>query len=259
MKPIKERIEEIRNSGYELDFGTVFEYAFENYKKIVVYAGFMILVFSVFLSIIMMTGIISYVGLENLEDFSKSLKTLSSLKIMPLDIAIPLNGALILISGVLNPFFAGFLKMADYGEKGKEFHVSTMFTFYQFSYFINIFMLTFLVSFFSVGLSILFQYLGFDLIGSIISLTISLITTFAIPFIIFGNLNAIEAIKSSIIIFSKQPLIISGLIILAAIGGVIGIFGLFIGIVFTWPFIYSMKYSIYSFIIGIDSESEIEN
>ena len=259
MKPVQNKIEEIKKNGYELDFGTVFDYAFENYKKIVLYAGLMLLVFSAFLSIIMMTGIISYVGIENLEAFSEKLKNLSSLKIMPLDIAIPLNAGLILISGVINPFLAGFFKMADYGEKGKEFHVSTMFSFYKLTYFINIFMVTLLVSFFSVGISILSQFLGLNFLGSLISLTISIITTFSIPFIVFGNLNAVEAIKSSIIIFSKQPLVISGLIIVAAIGVALGLFGFCIGVFFTWPFIYSMKYSIYNSIIGIGFDDEIEN
>ena len=45
MNTTKDKIEKISTNGYELDFGTVFENAFENYKKIALYAGLMLLVF----------------------------------------------------------------------------------------------------------------------------------------------------------------------------------------------------------------------
>lgn len=258
MKSIKQRIEEIRINGYELDFGTVFENAFENYKKIVLYAGLMLLVFSVLLTVISLTGLIAYIGIENLEDFSKKLKQFSELKVIPLDIMIPLNASLILFSALINPFMAGFLKMADCGEKGEEFHVSTMFTYYKLPYFIPIFSAVFMITFLSTGLSFLLEYAGFSFIGSIISLAISLMTFLTIPFIVFGNLNPIDAIKSSITIVSKQPLILLGLIVVAGIGAIIGIFGFCIGIFFTMPFMYSMNYTTYKTIIGIDSANKIE-
>jgi len=59
----KEKIEAICTKGYQLDFGTVFESAFENYKKIALYAGLMLLVFSILMSIILMAGLISYIGI----------------------------------------------------------------------------------------------------------------------------------------------------------------------------------------------------
>lgn len=258
MKSVKERIEEIRNNGYQLDFGIVFEHAFENYKKIALYAGLMLLVFSVLITIIMLMGVVSYIGIENLEDFSNKLKQFSELKTMPLEVAIPMNAGLILFSALINPFMAGFLKMADCGEKGEEFHVSTMFTYYKLPYFINIFSAVFMITFLSTGLSVLLEYAGFSFIGSIISITLSFITFLTIPLLIFGNLNPVDAIKSSITIVSKQPLVLLGLLIVAGIGSVIGIFGFCIGIFFTMPFMYSMNYVIYKTIIGIDAPSEIE-
>lgn len=258
MKTVKDRIAEIKTNGYELDFGIAFENAFENYKKIAVYAGLMLFVFFILLVIIMSTAIVSYVGVENMEEFSKQVKYLTALKVMPLNIAIPVNAVLILISGILNPFIAGFLKMADCGDKGEEFHVSTMFTFYKSPYFLNIFMATLLVAFVSVGLSLLFQYLGLNIIGSIISLVISFITLFTIPLIVFGKLNTIEAIQSSIVIVLKQPIVLLGLMIVAAIAVALGFFGFCIGLFFTWPFLYSMEYSLYNSIIGIDYKSEID-
>jgi hypothetical protein len=258
MEPVKERIEAIRINGYELDFGTVFEHAFENYKKLALYAGLMLLVFFVVLSILFMIGMISYIGVENMEDFSKKMTQFSELKEKPLDIVLQINAVMILLSGLLNPFMAGFFKMADCAEKGEEFHVSTMFTYYKSPYFANIFVSIFIITLVNTGLSILLELAGLTIIGTLISLTLSFVTFLVVPLIVFGKLNAVEAIKSSIIIVSKQPLVLLGLIIVALIASAIGIFGFCIGILFTMPFIYSMNYVIYSSIIGIDLTEVID-
>lgn len=256
-KTKKEQIEEICAKGYQLDFGTVFESAFENYKKIIWYAGLMFLVFSILISIIMIAGLISYVGIEHMEEFGEKMKQLSTLQEMPLDIAIPLNAGLLLFSGLLNPFMAGFFKMADCGEKGEEFNVSTMFSYYKFPYFLNIFLFVIIIGSINTGLAMLLQSAGLSFVGTVTNLLISFLTFLAIPLIIFGNLNATDAIKYSILLVSKQPLILLGLVIVAGIGSILGIFGLCIGVFFTLPFMYSMNYIIYKSIIGVDDTSEI--
>ncbi len=257
-KTQKEQIEKIISNGYQLDFGTVFEQAFENYKKIAIYAGLMLLVFWILVSIVAAAGLISYIGIEHIEEFGNKMKQLSAIKVMPLDIAIPLNASLLLISALTNPFMAGFLKMADCGEKGEEFHVSTMFSYYKSPYFSTIFISVFIIGLINTGLAMLLQYAGLNFVGTVTSLLISFLTFLTIPLIIFSNLNAIDAIKSSILIVSKQPLILLGLMIVAGIGAVLGIFGLCIGIFFTISFMYSMTYVIYKNIVGTDNFSEID-
>lgn len=254
MKSTKARIDEIRSIGYQLDFGTVFEHAFENYKKIVWYAGLMLLV----LSIVMMAGLISYVGVENLQEFRNKMEQMSNPEVTPPEIAIKFNALLLLFSALINPFMAGFLKMADCGEKGEEFHIATMFSYYKLPYFLNIFLFVIIVGFINTGLVMLLQSAGLNFFATVVNLLISFLTFLSIPLIVFGDLNATEAIKSSVIIVSKQPLVLLGLLIVAIIGGIIGIFGLCIGIFFTLPFMYSMNYVIYKTVIGIDSESELE-
>lgn len=256
-KTKKDQIEEICTKGYQLDFGTVFDSAFENYKKIALYAGLMLLVFSILISILLMVGVISYIGIENLEEFGNKMKQMSSLKEMPLDIAIPLNAGLLLFSAIISPFMAGFLKMADCGEKGEEFHVSTMFSYYKFPYFLNIIISVIIVGTLSTGLAMLLENAGLGFVGTVTNLLISFLTFLAIPLIVFSNLNAADAIKYSVLLVSKQPLVLLGLVIVAAIGSVLGIFGLCIGVFFTYPFMYSMNYVIYKNIIGIDDTSEI--
>ena len=257
-KTMKVQIEEISANGYQLDFGTVFESAFENYKKIALYAGLMLLVFSILISIIMLAGIISYIGIENIEEFGNKMKQMSTLKVMPLEIALPLNAGLILISAIISPFMSGFLKMADCGEKGEEFHVSTMFSYYKFPYVFNIFISVLLIGIISSGLAMLLENIRLSFIGTVTTFLISFVTFLTIPLIIFGNFNASDAIKNSIILVSKQPLLLIGLTIVAGIGAALGIFGICIGVFFTWPFIYSMNYIIYKSIIGFDQTSEID-
>jgi hypothetical protein len=258
MKQIYDRIEEIRTNGYQLDFSSVFENAFENYKKIVLYAGLMLIVFSILITIIGMIGLISYIGIENFEEFGNKMKQLSTLKVMPIDIAVPLNAGLLLFSGLISPFMAGFLKMAHCGEKGEEFHVSTMFSYYKFPYFLNIFISVIIIGLTGTGLAMLLETAGLSFVGTVITLLISFLTFLSIPLIVFGNLNATDAIKSSIVIVSKQPLTLLGLLIVAGIGAMLGVFGLCIGIFFTYPFVYSMNYIIYKNIIGFDQTSEID-
>ena len=257
-KSKKDQIEVICAKGYQLDFGVVFESAFENYKKIVLYAGLMLLVFSILITTLMMAGLISYIGVENFEEFGNKMKQLSTLKVMPLDIALPLNGGLILFSAFVSPFMAGFLRMADCGEKGEEFHVSNMFSQYKLPHFFNIFLSVILIGLVSTSLAMLLQSAGLSFVGTVTNLLISFLTFLTIPLIVFANLNAVEAIKYSILLILKQPLILLGLVIVAFIGSIIGVLGLCIGIFFTYPFVYSMNYVIYKNIVGLDEANEID-
>jgi hypothetical protein len=257
-KPKNERIDELKINGYQLDFGSVFESAFENYKKIALYAGLMQLVFSILTAVVLMVCFVSYIGVENLESFSKKMIAFSKLKVKPLHVTLLINGSIILYSAIVSPFIAGFFKMADCGEKGEAFHVSTMFCYYKSPYFINIIISVIFISLLNTSQATLFEYAGLSFVGPVITMLISFLTFLNIPLIVFGNLNGLEAIQTSIIIVSKQPLVLLGLLIVAAIAAVLGIFGFCIGLFFTWPFIYSMHYVIYKTIVGIDQPTEIE-
>lgn len=262
MTPIKDRIEEIRTNGYRLDFGNVFEHAFENYKKIALYAGSMLLVFSVLIGIVVVGVVVSVaIAVFNLDATSLA-EMAKPENLQPENFSVNFlliyATSIILITCLLAPFQAGFLKMADCGEKGEEFHVSTIFEYYKAPYFKEIFISTFLITLMSSGLSMVLEYAGIQIIGVLISLTISFISFLSIPLIVFGNLRAVDAIKSSIIIVFKQPFILLALLIVAGIASMVGFIGCCIGVFFTIPFIYSMNYAIYSSIIGVDSESELE-
>lgn len=255
MKTTKEKIEEIKTNGYQIDFGNVFNHAFENYKKIALYAGLMIFVFAILLGFLAAGIVISTFGVSALNQ--KMLEDLRVENFTGLHLAIYLILG-ILFNCLLVPFLAGLIKMAHSAEKDEEFHVSTVFQYYKNPYFQELVISAFIITIFSTGLSEMFKLVGIEIIGALLSAVISFFTFLTIPLIIFGNLKAIDALKSSMIIVSKQPLVLLGLIIVSGIASLVGFIGCCIGIFFTIPFIYSMYYVIYTSIIGIDSENEWE-
>ncbi|WP_233579304.1 MULTISPECIES: hypothetical protein [Flavobacterium] len=256
LKTTQNRIHEIEKNGYPLDFGIVFNHAFENYKKIAIYAGLIIFVFFilliVFVSVILVAFFDSAMILEKMKPENLQPENLS------LNFILIVSGVSVLLSSLFSPISAGLIKMAYCAERDEEFHVSTMFEYYKISYFKELFIATLLISIFSTLLSSLIDYAQIPFIGFIITVTITLFTILTIPLIIFGNLNAIEALKSSILIVVKQPLILLGLLVVGAISTLVGLIGCCIGIVFTVPFMYSLYYAIYSEIIGFETTLEPE-
>lgn len=256
MNLLKERLQDIEKNGYQLDFGNVFNHAFENYKKIALYAGLVLFVFTILLGIFAMGALITVWGVDlvteklNPENLKSENLTGSSFLIY--------TAFILLIACLMAPFQAGFLKMADCGEKDEEFHISTLFSYYQLPYLKEIIISVFLITSISILQAIVLSQIKLELLGNFISNFISFLTILTIPLIIFGNLKAIEAIKYSIVIVLKKPFVLLGLIIVAIIGSMVGIIGCCIGLFFTLPFIYSMNYVIYSAIIGVDSQSKIE-
>ncbi|RKS93742.1 hypothetical protein BC952_1583 [Flavobacterium limicola] len=250
------RIDEIRKNGYALDFGNVFNHAFENYKKIALYAGLMLFVFMILMSIFAIVALFTFFDPETVleklkaENLQPENLTLNSILIF--------SGVSILLSSLLSPFSAGLIKMAYCAEIDEEFHVSTMFEYYKARYFKELFIATFLITLLSTGLPKLFDYAQIPFVGFIITVLVTLFTLITIPLIIFGNLKAVEAIQASILIVSKQPVVLLGLLVIGIIATLVGLIGCCIGIVFTIPFMYSLYYATYSEIIGFEKEDKLE-
>ena len=250
MKSNRDRIQDLKNNGYSLKFETVFNLAFENYKKIAVYAGLLFLVFTFlfglasFLIIAFTYGVNNFQELmkpENLDpkNFSEEFLTVYIISIT-------------LFSALLSPFFAGLIKMAHCAQIDQEFHVSTVFEYYKLLYFKDIFLANLMISIMSMGISTLLNSTGIPLLGLFGSLTISFLSLLTIPLIIFSDFKALEAINTSFSLVSKQPLIHLGLIIVTYLFVMTGFFFFFIGLFFTLPLMYSMYYAIYRTIIGFE-------
>jgi hypothetical protein len=251
MNNTKERLLDIEKNGYQIDFGDVFNKTFENYKKIALYAGLVLFVIFVLLSIFAGVSLIILLGEKYITQELQPEKL--TIKLQNPDFLIPFAGISILITVLLAPFKAAFLKMADCGEKNEEFKFAQMFTYYSLPYLKEIVIATSIITIVSTGLSVLFAVLKINFIGNIIQYAFSFITFLSIPLLIFGKLSALEAIQYSIKLVLKQPAVLLGLLIVSIIGVLVGLMGCCVGVFFTYPFLFSMTYSIYSTIMGIDT------
>ncbi|AOW11402.1 DUF2189 domain-containing protein [Flavobacterium gilvum] len=256
MNKTLQRLQEIEKNGYQIDFGNIFNNAFENYKKIAFYAGLVLIIF-IILFIVLVTGIlITSVGAETLtgelSPEKLKLENLSDSKFLIISIIS------IITSSLLSPFQASFFKMALCGDRDEAFHVSDLFTYYKLPYASKIIISTLLISLISLAQAVLFTFIHFEFLGTVISYLISFITILTVPLIIFGDLNISDAIKYSIVVVSKQPVVILGLVVVSVIGGLVGIMGCCIGLFFTIPFVFSTNYAIYSGIVGIDVPEDIQ-
>jgi hypothetical protein len=253
MKSTLNQIEDIKNHGYDLDFSNVFNHAFENYKKIALYAGLFLLVFFILAFFTGASAFISYYGAEHFnKEFFESLQN----NTIPTSALLIYTVSVSFLSAFLSPFTAGFLKMADSADKDEEFNVRTMFTYYKSPYFFRLFIVTLLITMTSGLISVGASFLGITIIDSIITLVISFFTSLTLPLIIFGNLSVADAIKSSAIIVSKQPITIILLFFVATLASLVGFIGCCIGVVFTLPITYSVKYAIYTAILGVDENED---
>lgn len=254
MKSIPDQIQDIKNHGYALDFSNVFNLAFENYKKIAIYAGLILLVFSVLFGLIAYIIIAAIFGAEQLTP--DNILRIQPQFLSQTELVYYIFGNVI-ASAIFAPFAAGFLKMADRARKDQEFKVATVFSYYK-THFLQLFVATFSISLFNMLLSLFFEFQHLNILSLGASLSISFFTFLTIPLIVFGNLSAFNAIKSSFIIISKQPFIILALLISVVVAIFVGIMGLVVGVLFTIPFSYSMAYAIYCTIFNIDKEDPID-
>lgn len=256
MKSTLNQIKDIKKNGYSLDFSDVFNHAFENYKKIALYAGLILLIISI-LCFFLGGGIL--VSLYGVEHFNKQFFENLQNKQPEGTALLIYTLAATFATAIITPFTAGFLKMADSADKDETFNFSTVFTYYRTPYFSRLFTATLLIGLTSGLISVALNFIGIKVIDTILAIIISLFTSLTIPLIIFGNLNIIDSIKSSVVIVSKQPLVIILLFIVAGIASLVGFIGCCIGVVFTIPITYSVKYAIYNAIFEIENPDSIDS
>jgi MFS family permease len=227
------------------DFGDVFNDSIEIYKKTALLSGVGFIIISTIIGICLGIGIKFYGNLDNIEQTMQNLRpeTLS------------IQGRLILIAVItgvtilINPFIAGILKMNKDASDGNEVKLSTIFSYVNSKYFIQIILFTITLSISTQGINQIFtillgQQIG-GLMGTIASLSISTLSFITMPFIIFSDQNFIDAIKNSITKISNCFFTVFLLLIVSYILAFIGFIAFCIGIFFTMPFIYAVQYTIY--------------
>lgn len=250
MESNKDRIQELKTNGYTISFEAVFNLAFENYKKIVVYAGLLFLVSAFLLGMLAFVTIAFTYGIENFQELIKP-ENLNP-KNFSDEFLMAYIGSITLFSCLVNPFFAGIIKMAHCAETDEEFHVSDVFQYYNFKYFKSLFLATLLITILNMGITSVLDLSGIPVLGFLASLAVALLNALTVPLIIFSDYKALEAINTSFSLVSKQPLILLGLLAVTYLFCITGIFMFFIGFFFTLPFLYSMYYAIYKSIIDFN-------
>lgn len=246
------RITKIKAEGYPLNFETIFNLIFENYKKIAVYAGLLIFVFTVLFVSTVYVSLAAYFGVDTITEALKpeNLKPENLSK----EFLMIYSGFAVLFTCLISPLTAGFLKMAYCADHDQEFHITTFFGYYKLSYFIPLFVATFIITLFNTGISTASELIGQPIVGSLITMIVSFYSLLTIPLIIFGELSAIEAIKASVTIVSKQPSVLLSLVAVSMIASIVGLLVFCIGVLFTIPFVYSLYYILYKEIIGFEEK-----
>ncbi|HLP64645.1 hypothetical protein [Flavobacterium sp.] len=245
-----------KNNNYsnELDFGIILEKSFNNYKKIVGIAGVSILIL-VIIYFALVFGLIAaafgFVGFN---------EAMTTFKITDYSITIIIGYLLFMaiFSGISANFTAGIYQMAYAANSNKQYEVGTLFYYFKTKYFKELFLSGVIIAVITGCLTLLFQYLNTELIGVIVTYTITFFTMLTIPIIIFSNLKAIDAITLSLKLIANNFLIILGLVIVAFILSMLGLVGLCIGIFFTLPLIYSTIFCIYNEILPIRETNIID-
>jgi hypothetical protein len=269
MNQTLERIKDIEKNGYQIDFGNVFNHAFENYKKITLYAGLVLFIFTFIFFVLLFMGFGAYLASLNIENLNNQLiKNIENNKNLDTTM-LSMVFSIVIISLLLTPFSAGFYKMSERADKDQEFNFSSMFAYYKTPYFFKIIFATILNAIISMLISttilsllpmLSINHYGIILLSNyIITFFVYLFTFLTIPLIVFGNLNTIDAIIHSVLLVIKQPFVLAGLLITSIIGALVGFMGCCVAIFFTLPFLYSMNFAIYSAIIGIDHTEENES
>ncbi len=250
----KIEIQTIIDKGFELNFGDIFNKSFENYKKIALISGLVFIVLTIIFAILGLGVATTFYGIASFTDVMTNFKiqnfTTSAIIVYIISVVI--------ISGLIAPIYAGLIKIADCAHQNKDFSIATAFTYYQSAYFKPIFISSLIITLITTTISTLTQLIGYQFIGVFVVYIISFFSFLHIPFIIFGNLTAVESILASFNTVKQQIPVLLGLLIVSVLAICLGFFGLCIGIFFTIPFMFSLYYVIYFEIFGVNNLNEID-
>jgi len=266
MKSTLEKVQEIKEFGYHLDIGEVISQTFENYKKIALLSGGVILLLTI-VFVVAIAGIGGIFGLAlSFTDFLTEYSVGHfSAAILLVNLGVSVIGYALIVA----PITAGIIQMAHNAETNQDFDFSTAFSHYKTRHFKDLFLSAAVITFTSSGIGTLIQLSNlyfFDtvltsvlaVLSFFISILVPIFTLLTIPFIIFGKLDAMNAIKASITAVSKRFWIILLLMILFIICSMLGIFALCIGIFFTLPIYLSSQYIIYRNAIPMEEKDELD-
>ncbi len=239
---------------HELDFSSVLENAFNNFKQIFGIAGVAMLIFSIVYMVLLMGIAAAFFGFSG---FTETITQLSLVNSSPLHMIVNI-GFSVVISGIFANISAGFYKMAYSAQFGKSYEIGTMFDYFKTKYFKELFLSGALIALATSPFGILANYFNIPFISMFFIYAFYFFTVLTIPLIIFSDMKALDAIIKSFQLVANNFLMMLGLIIVSFILSMLGFIALCIGIFFTLPFIYSTVFSIYNCIYPIKEQDVID-
>jgi hypothetical protein len=260
-----QKVQNLNTDNFKFDIGDLISEILENFKKVWALQGAIMLVLALLVTVtIGSIGTLAF----SLGDMTSFFTDYNPNDISSVGIIIKMV-VTIIFAGLAAPLTAGLIHICYLADTNKNFNFSTVFDYYKSSYAKEIIFSAIIITTFSTGLQTISDMLRINLDAIILpfyitiplvifQILISLLAFLTIPFIIYGNLNAWDAIKSSFSLSLKKFWIILLLTILVSVGIVIGFFALCIGIFFTIPLWYSMQYIIYKTIMGVYVHNELD-
>lgn len=227
-------------------FDTILEKSFDLYKKIAIPAGIAIMTITVALLSIALVAFNYFV--KDPKIFSEKMKNFDPNTLQ--EGTLIYFGIAITVSSLVAPFMAGVLKMIQEADTNQDVRYSSFFYYINHEKYFQIVLASLTIGILGVVTDLSLKQLLPENVGSalgfLLSTLLSIMTFLATCFILFSDMNFIEAIRASIQKTKEHFFSILLLEFIAVLFYIIGIFGLCIGIFFTLPFVYTVKYSIYS-------------
>jgi hypothetical protein len=251
---MKNKIDSKIQNGFTLDTGSLIDESIATFKKTFLISGVAMILLIMVFAIIYGTLFAVIYGFSDLTSTMTLLQTSQSSVIGLLSTVVITT----LTSAFFAPVTAGFIHANHLAKNNQEIGINIFFEFYKSKFFKNIFISYLILGFTTAILSAGLTLINLDFLSYIVQTIIGLLSVFTLPLIIYGEQNFENAITKSIQLFFKQPLLIFVALLLAVIGMLLGLFALCIGMIFTFPYYYSMIYAIYNQAIGFEEKSVID-
>lgn len=141
------------------------------------------------------------------------------------------------------PIAGGFMLVCREIDRGGQANINTLFVGFKPHYWSRLILLGIIYFILSkIGL-MLFVVPG---------IYIWVAAVIACPFIMFSDLNAVDALKASVSLVNKNWFTVFKILFVASLFGVVGYLVCFVGRVFTYPFVLVTVYTLYKHIIGFN-------
>jgi|GEM_PF-1117846 len=260
---VQERIRQIEREGYTLSFDEIFNRGFNIWKKVTLpMAGAFFLLFIPIAILFTLFAPFLY-GMSFSDIMEAGQHNPQIFSALAEDPMFRLRSTLfnLLISLILSPFGAGFIRMCKEADFTGRAAFSNIFYYFRMPYLTNLLIVTLLISLVSLGIGFGLQELGMigNILNYVVMIVVHTLTAFAVTLVIFGDAGPLEAIGNSIKLASKNFFMVLGM---ALIGGVIGFLGVFVccvGLFFTLSFIYMVTYILYRQAIGFEEIQQADD